>query len=42
MDINVYLMLSVNVAFTNVLLKENVFSFFVLSVKQEKGVDYMS
>ncbi len=38
MDINVYLMLSLNVVFTNMLLKKNVFSFFVLSAKQEKIV----
>ncbi len=38
MDINVYLMLSVNVVFTNVLLKKIFFSFFVLLAKQEKIV----
>ena len=38
MDIEVYLMLSVDVVFTNVLLKDTVLSLFVLSAKQEKIV----
>jgi hypothetical protein len=38
MDIEVYLMLSVDVVFTNVLLKDTVLSLFVLLVNQEKIV----